>query len=264
MAKSSNQRGQACGVGLAPLLAVFGLSLLGCASGSKKLSATERAHLHIEAAAAALNENDPTGALQSLDRAAKEDSTVPELYYIRALSYYRKSDLGRAMADVKKAIELKPDYSEANNTYGKFLMDAGKAEESLPYLQKAADDPLYRESFKPLTLLGILHYRRDQLDRARVFFERAVSSDSVRTCLAHYYLGHVALKQNKLKDAIQSYDSATRKFCVSFTDAHLALGIAYERNRDYDRARAKFLEIKQRYPETPVAAQAMERLRGLP
>jgi TolA-binding protein len=34
--------------------------------------------------------------------------------------------------------------------------------------------------------------------------------------------------------------------------------------KDYDRARRTFLEVEQRFPNTKLADQAMERLRKLP
>ena len=84
------------------------------------------------------------------------------------------------------------------------------------------------------------------------------------SCVAYYYRGHLNLRENRFKEASRDYEHATQKFCAGFADAHFALGVAYLRNKQYDLARKKFLEIKQRYPNTEMADQAMDRLRYIP
>lgn len=236
----------------------------GCASGPRKYSDTEKARLQLEAAFAALGDNDPIAAMQALATAEKLDPKLPEIFHVRSLAYSLRGEPKRAIEEATKALDLRPDYPEVSNTLGKLYMDIGRPDEALPHLKRSAEDPLYRDSYKALTLLGILYYRRGELAVSSSYLSKATVADASRACLAHYYLGHVSMKQGKFREAIQSYDHATRKFCVSFADAHLALGIAYERNREYAKARQKFLDIKSRYPETSVADQAMTRLRGLP
>lgn len=253
------------------MAAVFGVMLfgaqLGCAttnSEKKVLSHTERAQMLIEIANGALAENDPTGALQSLMAAEKEDNQLPELYHSKGLAFYGKHDLNSAIVAVRRAVELKSDYSDANSTLGKLLIDAGKGSEAEPFLNQAANDPLYREAYKPLTNLGVLYYRRGELTRAEGFLSRAIESAPMVACVAFYYRGHIRLSESRLQDAVKDYDNAAKRVCANFADAHLAMGIAYERGKQYDLARKKYLEIQNRYPNTKVAEQAVTHLRLLP
>src|SRR5690606_14700263 len=132
------------------------------------------------------------------------------------------------------------------------------------HLEAASSDALYRDSFKADTNLGILFYRRGELAKAVEKLDRAIRSSPLRSCHAYYYRGHIGLKQGRFEEAARFYDKATQKFCAGFADAHLALGIAYQRGRQYDKARKKYLDIKQAFPGTKVADQAMERLKFLP
>ena len=128
----------------------------------------------------------------------------------------------------------------------------------------AARNPLYRDSYKAETNLGIIEYREGNFAKAAEHFGRAADQSPNEACIAHYYRGHLALKDNRFKDAIRDYDRATRRLCGSFSEAQLGLGIAYKRNGDFDKARRKFLEIQRNFPDTKVAEQANQHLRAIP
>lgn len=242
------------------------IAVCGCASsgGKKTYTATERARMLVDIANAALMEGDAIGALQNLLRAEKEDPKLPEIYHSKALAYFAKHDLKTAISEVKKALKLFPEYPDANNTFGKFLIDQGNYEAAVKPLSLAAVNPLYRDAFKAYTNLGILYYRRGNYTQASVNLDKAIQAAPNSACIALYYRGHIRLRESRLNEAIASYDQATRKYCVSFVDAHLALGIAYEKTRQYAKAREKFLEIQQRYPNTETAEKAVSHLRYLP
>ena len=120
-------------------LAVFCFS---CASEQTKpkLSGTDKARLWLEVANTSLMQNDPVGALECIAKAEKEDDSLPEIYQMKGLAFYRRHDLTRAIESVEKALKIKPNYSEANNTLGKFYLDEGKF---------SAADPLDSKPLRP-------------------------------------------------------------------------------------------------------------------
>lgn len=239
-----------------------------CASGGKSGSrASDKARIYLEAAAAAKVEGDLTGALQYLNEAEQLDDTLPEMHHLKAIVLNQKRERALAIQSVRKALELRPKYSDAMNTLGRLLMDEGKAaevNEAEKWLKTAASDLLYRDAWKPKTNLGIIHYRRGDDVKALESLNKAVESSPVHACVAHYYIGHIRLKSGSFLEAARSYDRATQKFCAGFADAHLAEGVALERGREYDKARRKFLEVTRAFPNTAIADQAMNRLKGLP
>ena len=247
------------------LFSLLGLLLSGCATTSgKKLSSEEKARLFVEIGNGALSEGDPTGALQSFAQAEAEDDRLPELHHSKALAYYGKQDMQAAMISAKHAIELRPLYADANNTLGKLLMEQGKTEDAISRLLVAARDPLYRESYKAWTNLGILEYRRQNMDRARHYFDQAIVGAPLLACIAFYYRGNIYLKQSRTTDAIHDYVSASQKACTSFGQAHLALSMAYEQNKQFQLARKTLLDIQERYPHTQLAEKAVQQLKRLP
>ncbi len=249
------------------LVVLGSVSIQGCASEKKKaseMSRSDRARMLIEVANGALLEGDPTGALQTLTQAESVDSSLPELHHSFALAYFRKHDLKRAIQSAKRAIELKPEYPEANNTLGKLLIENDQLLEAVAPLERAARNPLSREAYKAWTNLGIVSYRLGDLPQAEKMMDNAITEAPMAACVAFYYRGQIKLRNNDVKSAISDYDRATRKICASFGDAYLALGIAYEQSKQYELARKTFLEVEKRFPNTKIAEQAMDRVRFLP
>jgi Tfp pilus assembly protein PilF len=246
------------------LAALFVLSA--CATPHKKTELTDaqRARLPLQVADGALIENDPTAALEACMQAEAVDPTIPEIYNSKALAYYAKQDFQSALLSAQKAVKLAPGYPDGNNTLGKILLDMGRLNEAVAPLSRAANEPLNREAYKPQTTLGILYYRENNYSKASTYFEKAIQSGGDQACIAYYYRGHLKLRDGHYSEAIRDYKQATQKMCAGFADAHLAIGITYERTRQYDLARRTYLEVEQRYPNTKAADQAINLMRALP
>jgi type IV pilus assembly protein PilF len=246
------------------------LVLAGCATeqteteSKREYTQTEKARFLIQIANGALIEGDSVGALQQLAKAELQDDQLPELHHTRALAYFTRHDLDQALISARKAVQLKPNYSDANNTLGRLLIEVGKYDEAQAPLKVAAGDPLYRESFKAWTNLGMMSYRVADYEQSGAYFNKAVLDSPNQACIAYYYLGHLDLRKKKLNEAIENYSKATKKFCAFLGDAHFALGLAYEQGKQFEMARKTFLEIQKRYPHTKLAEQAIEQLKYLP
>ena len=247
------------------VLGWVGFAIGGCATTSgKRLSSEDKARLFVEIGNGALSENDPTGALQSFAQAEAADDRLPELHHSKALAYYGKREIQAAIRSARRAIQLRPLYADANNTLGKLLMEDGKLDEAIEKLYVAARDSLYRDSYKAWTNLGILEYRRHNLERARHHFDQAILSAPILSCVAFYYRGNIFFKQSRTSDAIHDYIRASQKACTSFGQAHLALSLAYEQNKQFQLARKTLLDIQERYPHTQLAEKAVQQLKRLP
>lgn len=251
------------------ILALSGLILfsIGCSTGEpkrKEVSKRDRARMLIEIGNGALTEGDPTGALENYLRAEELEPNLPELHHSKALAFYAKHDLNTAIASAKRAVEIMPNYADANNTLGKFLIDAEKYDEALVPLEVAAKDPLYREAYKAWTNLGIIKYKKEDFSKAEEMMTHAIQESPLRSCIAYYYRGHIKLRANHMDEAIKDYSQATQKICANFADAQYALGVAYHRNQKYDLARKTFLEIQKRFPKSKFAELAIEQLRNIP
>jgi tetratricopeptide (TPR) repeat protein len=215
-------------------------------------------------ASASLAEGDPTSGLQALAEAEKIDPSVAEIRYLRTRAFHMKQDYPRALVEIKKFLEISPKSSDGLLTLGILQMELGKPKEALAPLMEAANDPLYERASQAQTNLGILHYRQGEFQEAEYWFNKAVLEAPATACVAYYYRGHLRLKESKFKDAKEAYQRSTQQFCGAFGEGFIALGIVYQHLKDFDQARKTFLEVQQRFPNTKLAEQAMERLRKLP
>ena len=209
-------------------------------------------------------EGDPIGALQFLARAEELDSKYAPVYHAKALAYAYRKDFPSALREMKKSVELDPENPYALNTYGKFLLDANRLEEAEPFLIKAGDNPVFRESYKANTNLGILYYRKNDIEHADQRFQKSINDDPINSCIAYYYRGHLAVRKGQIPEAAKLYERASQKQCAAFADAHLAVGMMSERQGKLEEARKKYLEIRQNFPDTKASEAAMERLKKIP
>ncbi len=229
-----------------------------------KLTPEARGVMMIQVANGAILERDPVGALQALKQAETLAPDNPDLHHTKALAFFLKQDLTSAIASARRSVELKPDYSVANNTLGKLLMDAGQYAEAETYLQKAANDNLSYEAFKARTNLGVLNYQRGKYTVSRFHLDLAIREEPKEACVARFYRAQLFLRESKAADAIKDLKGATMDACSRYGEAHLALGMAYLQNHQNDLARKKLFEVSQLFPGTDFAERSLEALRNVP
>ena len=90
------------------------------------------------------------------------------------------SMLGRveeAVAECKKAIVLDPDYGNPYNDIGAYLIELGRPEEAIPWLEKAISAKRYCCYQFPHFNLGRVRFAQGKPGAARRSFERALRHD---------------------------------------------------------------------------------------
>ncbi len=245
------------------------LSLSACSStrdshSKKPLSPKERAVAYEELAVANLAEGDGTSAIIALKESEKYREANANTYYLYALAYHQKRELPLAETAAKKAVTLKPDFSMARNTLGRVLLEQGKYPEAETQLKQAAHDLVFQESFLAKTNLGILYYKRMNPSLAEKYLTDALSEGGDRVCMAAYYRGMIYLEQNRLDRALTDFERSSKKACARLGDAHLAKGQVLIRQKKFDQARAKMIEVQRLFPDTDTGDRAKQILREIP
>ena len=249
------------------LAAIALIFITACASdpnAPRSVSDKERVDALMDMAVAHVSENDPVGALQILAQVRDLNDALPEEYYLYALAYLQKNEIRLATESARHAVRLKPKYSAAKNTLGKLLLDQGKFAESEKYLLEAANDLLYREAYLAKTNLGILYFKRAEMPKSEMWLSRAIQDGGPLTCMASFYRGKIRLAENDLLSAERDFQQSSRQSCSGLSEAHIAIGQTLVRERKYDQARAKFLEIQRLFPSTAAYDKAAQYLREMP
>lgn len=251
--------------GFGILCIIASLVLNGCAhSPGKPLTNEEMADLRIDIALSAASAGDTVTAYQRLKEAEDAAPKYWKIPFTRSLVHLKRKDLASALAESKRAVVLAPDQPDANNNLGKLLIDAGQYDQAEPYLKKSAASILNKDPQQANTNLGILSFKKGKVAEAKQYLRLAIEMSPKNACAAYYYRGQIFLREKRLEEAVKFFEKATKNACGQFKEPHLAIGIALAESKKWEQARAKFLEVSQLFPDTPIAEEALERLKFLP
>ena len=133
-----------------------------------------------------------------LEKVVKNLPNTPELIYDYALAAERVQKEDIMESELRKAIEVKPDFAAAYNALGYSLADRNiKLDEAVKLIEKAL-------TFSPndhymLDSLGWAHYRKGNLDKAIDYLQQAYKVNPDPEIAAH--LGEVLWQKGKHEEA---------------------------------------------------------------
>ena len=97
-----------------------------------------------------------------------------EAYTFRGWAYSFQGNYEQAIEECLQAIALDPDFGNPYNDIGAYLIEQGKLDEAVGWLQKAAQAPRYDSPFFAWFNLGRVYERLWKLDKAEASFARAL------------------------------------------------------------------------------------------
>jgi tetratricopeptide (TPR) repeat protein len=110
---------------------------------------------------------------------AKSLAIMPtaEAYTYLGWTYSYMGDYQRAMEEAEKAIRIDPDFGNPYNDIGVYLIEQGKEDEAVPYLEKAIRAKRYCCYQFPHFNLGRIYLYKKRYDKARQEFEKSLEID---------------------------------------------------------------------------------------
>lgn len=230
---------------LAPATLLAAVLLLGaaCAHGP---SAKERrgAEIHHDLGVEALRNGRAPEALGEFDQAIAADDRFAEAWLGRGIVLeYGFGRTDEAERSYRKAIELKPRYSEAQNNLGQLLARNGRYEQALAAFDAALDNMLYAEPYKARCNKGLALWRMGRRDEGLAELKTCLQV-APRYCEGHRELGRVLLQENRQKEALDELGQYAR-VCERAPDAHLQLGLARMKAGDVPGAREAFQRCEE-------------------
>ncbi len=223
------------------LALVFVLAV--CSGPSQKDRELARAHQNL--AAQSLAQGDPRAALAEIEKSVAKDPENAEarnLYGLLLHLYFQRLDA--AVKQYRKAIEIKPDYSEAKVNLGAVLTAQGRCEEAIPLLDDARGDLLYREPYLAENNLGWCKYKLGDVDGA-ILHLRAALSANPNFCLGYRNLAEIAESQGELADAVRLLERYG-KSCPKEADADYRRGLVLLKQGSDTAARDAFVACRER------------------
>jgi tetratricopeptide (TPR) repeat protein len=106
-----------------------------------------------------------------------EVEPTAEAYTYLGWTYGQMGDYARAIAEAEKAIHIDPEFGNPYNDIGVYLIEQGKEEEAIGYLEKATKAKRYCCYQFPHFNLGRIYLKRKMYGRARAEFEKSLQYD---------------------------------------------------------------------------------------
>jgi Flp pilus assembly protein TadD len=199
-------------------------------------------------------QSDPRRRGERRTISAREASTripKPALQaYKRSSRLVRDGKPEKAIAELKRAIAIFPEYVEAYNDLGVIYLKLDRIDDAIGALDKSAQlDP---GAFNPRLNLGIAHVRRQDFTGSETHLRSAITIDA-SSPLAHLYLGIALWKTDRVDEA---EDELLRAIALGGSDiavAHYYLGQLYVRR---DRIADAIAELEAYLKDKPEAADA--------
>jgi len=89
-------------------------------------------------------------------------------------TYSFQGHLDAAIAECQKAIAVDPDFGNPYNDIGAYLVEMGRYDEAIPWLEKATRASRYEAPHYPYFNLGRVYLAKEMYSRALAAFERAL------------------------------------------------------------------------------------------
>ena len=138
-----------------------------------------------------------------LEKAVKNLPNMPELIYDYALAAERVQKEDIMESELRKAIEVKPDFAAAYNALGYSFADRNiKLDEAVNLIEKALT--ISPNDHYMLDSLGWAHYRKGNLDKAIDYLQQAYKVNPDPEIAAH--LGEVLWQKGKHEEAKKIWD----------------------------------------------------------
>jgi type IV pilus assembly protein PilF len=239
---------------------VLAVALLftGCATEHEK---RQKAKIHMDMAAVQIQSGNYSGGLKELLDAEKLTPEDPKIHYLLAYAYGGKGMNDDAVREAKKAVELKPDYSEAYNYLGTVYLNMGQYDRAIDSFNKALANPLYETPSLPLYNMGRAYYQKGDYLVALAKYDEAVAKEpnTVILPLIEKDRGIASLKAGYANKAITHLKKSV-ELVPNLVEAHYWLGEAYLTVKNRRDAAGEFKTVINLAPDSDYARMARQKL----
>lgn len=187
-----------------------------------------------------------------LDRVKNEISKYPEsakLYYELGLLYRKCGQWKRALPCLRKAIDIKPDFSSAGIELGLTLSGNGFLSEAIQVISNSLlHDP---DNVNLLNNLGVIFRDQGKLESAAKCFQKAqlIANESYDVC---FNLANTLREMGQFDDAKKQYHLAAKLYPNSHP-VYVGLGLLYLEIEKYDLAAKNFRRVLEIQPDNDMA-----------
>lgn len=217
-------------------LLVLLLLAAGCAGDQEAVR--REAQSSFKLGMAFLSEGRPAPALREFTKAEELTPDDPQIQYYLGATYWLRRELSLAEERFRRAVALKPDYSEAWNDLGALYMDQGRFADAIPAFESALQNVFYATQELALANLGrSLHKVGRTAEAERRLLDALQVAPNF--ALPHKFLGEILQERGDHRGAVAHFADAARGN-PDDAEVHLKHGISLLRLGDRAAAREAF------------------------
>lgn len=231
------------------VLIIFTSALLAsCASRQVEQNEKVKADLHMQIAISYMNSGRYPQALTELLQAEEIDPQDAVVQSNLGYVYYMRESYELAENHFKKAISLKPNFSDAKNSLARVYIETGDYKKAESLLKEVLNDLTYVDYTKAYINYALLQFKRKNYSLAADYFKKVLEKDR-ENCLAQVYLGRCYMESGDLGLAVPQLEKAV-PFCrrTGSDEAHFYSAIALYRNHQIELAKYRFEEMLKLFP----------------
>jgi Tfp pilus assembly protein PilF len=200
-------------------------------------------------------------AIDDLKKAEEINPQDPEVHLIRGVIYFKLKDYKQSEVSYRRAVELKPSYSEARYNLCSLYLTTGNLDGAIEQCSKAASDVVYKLRVNAITSLGTAYFRKGNVDKAKEYYEQALQLNPAFV-FTHNELGKLYMATGKEQKAIEEFRRAVEGYDL-YDEAHYNLALAYLKVGKRDLACQSFEKVAQISPNSAIGVNARSYLDSL-
>ncbi len=205
--------------------------------------------------------NQAEAALKEIFLSLELNEADPQAHNLLGLILLGRSVYLDAMKHFQRAIELKPDFYEAQNNLGTAYLSMERWDDAIAVYEKLTGTMLYAWPAHAHNNLGWALYKKGQLEQARRHYLTAIELKP-EFCLSYNNLGLLEIE-------LQDYELAARylergiKRCPTYAEPYFHLGRVAEAQRNMQSAALHYTRCSELAGESPLADRCVARLRAI-
>ncbi len=241
------------------------LALASCSSSStdQELSESEKkSEIYFNQGTQELQEGRYTDALGNLLKAHgyKPDSSTVNNNL--GMAYFFKGKKDKAIEHLEKSISLDPKNSDAKNNLASIMYHKGNFKRAKELYLEVSEDLVYKLQFRVKYNLALIAVKEGRNGEASKLLNESLEANK-DYCPAHFLLGKIEASQGRNEKAMQHLSEAASGTCTSSPAPLMAHAKLLEKSHDYEKARLKYREIRDRFPASEEATVANQRLKEI-
>jgi Tfp pilus assembly protein PilF len=218
----------------------------------------KKASYHYQMGLSYLAEGNYTKALIDLTEAEKITPDDPVLLNYLGQAYYFKKRFDLAESKYLRAIELRPNYSEARNNLGATYLELQQWDNAIKQLTVVCNDIFYQNHDTAAMNLALAYFGKGDYVTALTLL-RPVIAMNPRSPVARLNLGRVYFADDKNGLAIEEFKKSI-ELNGNYAKAHYHLALAYLKGMDTVAAKAEFHEVIRINPDDELGQISREHL----